>query len=244
MEGRLSRSFGDHVGAVTQAFASRQIASGRTPLLHEIFEATVDLHPEGIAITHGEERVTYAALERRANRLAHVLHRRGVPSRSLVGLLLPRSIDAYVAMLAILKAGCAYVPIDPELPDERIRFVLNDSGATALVMMAAIGARLAPFRGPTILVDADRDWIEAASSARPSRSVTRTGPRDLCYVIYTSGSTGRPKGVMIGLYDTVMGDGACLDALSLLMKGESLPAGTAWAGVPAAPAHAAVWAAA
>src|SRR6266511_5468348 len=127
----------------------------------------------------------------------YLLRARGVHSGVLVAMLLPRSIDAYVALLGILKAGAAYVPLDPEYPVDRIAFILENSGARALVTTAELSERHADFDGVVIRVDADRTALEASSSARLSRNTVGVGPRDLCYVIYTSGSTGRPKGVMV-----------------------------------------------
>src|SRR5262249_53916543 len=143
------------------------------------------------------EETTYAGLERRANRLAHHLRARRVRRGSLVAMLLPRSVDAYLAILGILKAGAAYVPIDPEYPADRVAYILEDSGARALVTTANLAERHAAFRGALLRMDADRAAIEAESPARLPRNSVSVGPRDLCYVIYTSGSTGRPKGVMI-----------------------------------------------
>jgi non-ribosomal peptide synthetase-like protein len=166
-------------------------------LLHEIFEAQADARPENVAVVFGREETTYASLESRANRLARHLRSRGVGRGSLVAMLLRRSVDAYAAILGIMKSGAAYVPIDPEYPADRVAYILEDSGARALVTSADLVQRHAAFEGAVVRVDADRDAIAAEKPSRLTREEVGASSQDLCYVIYTSGSTGRPKGVMI-----------------------------------------------
>src|SRR5713226_2511231 len=176
---------------------STQALRLRDEVLHEIFETQADARPEAVAIVFGPEETTYAELESRANRFARHLRGRGVGRGSIVAMRLPRSVDAYAALLGILKSGAAYVPIDPEYPEDRVAYILEDSGAGALVTTAELAGPHAAFAGAVVRVDADRGAIAADSSARLPREETGVGPRDLCYIIYTSGSTGRPKGVMI-----------------------------------------------
>src|ERR1043166_3698743 len=169
----------------------------RARVLHEIFEAQADARPDDVAVVSGAKAVTYAELERRANRVAFHLRARGVGRGSVAALLLPRSPDAYAALLGILKAGAAYLPLDPEYPPDRIGEILEDSAATALVTTASLAERVASPPGIVVRLDADHRAIEAGPAERPSPATIGLRPRDLCYVIYTSGSTGRPKGVMI-----------------------------------------------
>ncbi len=175
--------------------SARWRASGN--VLHRLFENQADTRPHALAVICGGEQLTYGELETRANRLARHLRRRGVRRGSRVALLLSRSVDAYVTLLAILKAGAAYVPLDPDCPAARAAWILENCAAAALVTVAGLAERAAGFRGRSIRLDADRAAIAAESGARLSPNAATAGPRDLCYIIYTSGSTGRPKGVMI-----------------------------------------------
>jgi non-ribosomal peptide synthetase-like protein len=163
-------------------------------LLHQIFERQAAADPSAHALICGSEKVTYGELEGRANQLAHFLQRSGVQRGDCVGLLLQRSIEVYVALLAILKAGAAYVPIDPDYPGERISFILSDCGARAVVTTGALAANVGGYGGEVISIDRSGPQITKESSA-PLEPLAMS--QDLCYVIYTSGSTGRPKGVQI-----------------------------------------------
>ncbi|HEV3339815.1 MAG TPA: Pls/PosA family non-ribosomal peptide synthetase, partial [Pirellulales bacterium] len=166
-------------------------------LLHQFFETQADHQPDQVALECGGERLTYAQLDRAANRLAHWFRSQGVGRGSLVALWLPRSVDAYVALLAVLKAGAGYVPLDPDYPLERIEFVLADSGAAVLVTHSSlVGEDRQP--GPVVLrVDRSRAALARFLDERLPRDRFQARSDDLCYVIYTSGSTGRPKGVEI-----------------------------------------------
>ncbi|HEX4046893.1 MAG TPA: amino acid adenylation domain-containing protein, partial [Elusimicrobiota bacterium] len=167
----------------------------RDELLHELFEAAADRAPGASAVVAGEARLSYRELDERANRLANVLRARGVGREDRVAILLPRSERAYEAVLGVLKAGAAYVPLDPSTPPDRVSFILEDSGAKALITSGGLGDALA---FPVALrLDRDADELARAPSTRVARAETGTSPGDLCYVIYTSGTTGRPKGVMI-----------------------------------------------
>ena len=169
----------------------------RPELLHELFEHSSRAWPDRVALVCGHQQMTYGELERRANRLAHFLRARGIGRGALVGLLLPRSMEVYVALLGILKSGAAYVPLDPDYPDERIAHILADCGAIALVTKAGLAHKAAAFRGSVLRLDDQQAELESRSDAPITRDETDASWEDLCYVIYTSGSTGRPKGVEI-----------------------------------------------
>jgi amino acid adenylation domain-containing protein/non-ribosomal peptide synthase protein (TIGR01720 family) len=152
--------------------------------------------PDAIAVADGPHELTYAELERRADALAMQLMARGIGPERFVAVALPRSIDLVVTLLGVLKAGAAYVPVDPGYPADRIEFMLADTDPALLITNAEVGATLpaAPVRRALVseLADQDMDPVTASTIAfRPPR------PHHPAYVIYTSGSTGRPKGVVI-----------------------------------------------
>ncbi|WP_422647538.1 non-ribosomal peptide synthase/polyketide synthase [Actinoalloteichus caeruleus] len=167
-----------------------------SPTVLEQFAARVAEHPDDVALLCGDTALTYRELDARANQLAHHLVASGVRQEDRVALVLPRSVDFVVSVLATQRAGAAYVPIDPAYPAERIAFLLTDSDA-ALVLTRRGLTDVVPGRTPTVELDAEE------SSAALRQQPTHPGP-DLpvrpgqaAYVIYTSGSTGRPKGVVV-----------------------------------------------
>jgi len=175
----------------------RDLKEQHDDVLHQIFEEQVDARPSAIAVVQGTDTTTYRVLEHRANQLAHYLRRQGAGRGALVGMLLPRTTDAYAAILGILKAGAAYVPIDPEYPPERVGYILENARVSALVTSAELKPLYKRFRGTVVRTDIDANAISVEKTVRPRRRDVGLASEDLCYVIYTSGSTGRPKGVMI-----------------------------------------------
>ncbi|OBA76567.1 non-ribosomal peptide synthetase [Mycobacterium sp. 1554424.7] len=156
-----------------------------------LFGAQVARTPEAVAISAGDRSWTYRAVKQAANRLAHLLAARGVGPGQRVALLLPRSADAVIAMLAILKTGAAYVPIDPTVPAARMGFVLDDAAPIAVITTAGLADRL---DGRDLaIIDIDDPAIER----EPSTPLPPPAPDDIAYLIYTSGTTGTPKGVAI-----------------------------------------------
>uniref|UniRef100_UPI0013D50505 non-ribosomal peptide synthetase n=1 Tax=Myxococcus vastator TaxID=2709664 RepID=UPI0013D50505 len=162
--------------------------------IQALFEAQAAKTPEALAVVAEDSRLTYDALNRRANQLAHHLRSLGVGPDVPVGLYLDRSASALVGLWGILKAGGAYVPLDVTFPVERIRSVLADAGARALVTQAALAEVLRWDAGGVVRLDADASSLSERSERNPE---PEAAPENLAYVIFTSGSTGRPKGVAI-----------------------------------------------
>jgi non-ribosomal peptide synthetase-like protein len=168
-------------------------------LLHELFERQADARPDATALRCGKLEMGYGELERRANQMARLLRQRGVRRGDCVGLWLPRSMDVLAGLLGILKAGAAYVPLDPEYPAERVAHILADCKARAVITLGAMAAQTGGRSAAVIVVAVDECAQELAAQSGARLRLTETGlsPSDLCYIIYTSGTTGRPKGVEI-----------------------------------------------
>ncbi|CAJ5196864.1 non-ribosomal peptide synthase [Burkholderia pseudomallei] len=165
--------------------------------IHQLFEAQVDRKPEAIALTFEGQRLSYAELNARANRLAHYLQGRGVGPGRLVALCAERGIEMVVGLLAILKAGGAYVPLDPAYASDRLRGIVEDS-QPALVLADAVGrAALGELDGALPVIDLETDALRWREMPATNPEVASQHVHHLAYVIYTSGSTGRPKGVMV-----------------------------------------------
>ncbi len=162
--------------------------------LHHLFEQQVARTPEAVALIFGDQQLTYAALERRANQLAHQLQELGVRSNVCVAVFMERSPEMVIALLAVLKAGGAYVPIDPDYPVQRIAYMLQDARAPVLLTQEHLSERLPELTTTIIFLDEKVDALVTKNACPPGAQVTA---QDLAYVIYTSGSTGQPKGAMI-----------------------------------------------
>ncbi|MGE2725866.1 amino acid adenylation domain-containing protein, partial [Mycolicibacterium pulveris] len=169
--------------ALTESVATDSIVA--------LFEAQVARAPDAAAVSFDSRVITYRELDEAANRLAHLLVGRGVGPAQRVALLFPRSIEAVVAIFAVLKTGAAYVPIDPSVPDARLEFVLGDAAPVVAVTTADLTDRLSG-RG-LVVIDVDAPEI----GNQPSSALPGPSPDDIAYLIYTSGTTGVPKGVAI-----------------------------------------------
>ncbi|AKA23541.1 non-ribosomal peptide synthase/polyketide synthase [Pseudomonas chlororaphis] len=160
--------------------------------VHQLIEEQVLRSPDAPALAFGEERLSYAQLNRRANRLAHRLIAAGVGPDVLVGLALERSIEMVVGLLAVLKAGGAYVPLDPEYPRERLAYMLDDSGVKLLLTQARLQVQLpVPAGVQSLVLEQGEQWLDGYGEHNPG---IQLDGENLAYVIYTSGSTGQPKG--------------------------------------------------
>ncbi|HEX2191276.1 MAG TPA: amino acid adenylation domain-containing protein, partial [Longimicrobiaceae bacterium] len=169
-------------------------APGPARLVHELVAEQAARAPGAPALSHRGATLTYAELDRRANRLANHLRGRGVGPETRVGVCLERTPEMVVALLAVLKAGGAYVPLDPAYPPARLRAMVEDSGARLVLTTGALAGRLPEGAAGPVLLDALRERVAAESDAAPGSGVV---PENLSHLIFTSGSTGRPRGVMI-----------------------------------------------
>ena len=178
--------------------------------LPELFAAQARATPDAIAVVYGDRELSYAALDAHANRLAHHLRSQGVGAETVVGLCVERSLEMVIGLLGILKAGAAYLPLDPSYPAERLSFMLSDAGCAVVVTQQGVLDRLPVLAqrglrggrawrqriGAALLVRLDADWGAIAQQPAHAPAV-RHRAGQAAYVIYTSGSTGTPKGVVV-----------------------------------------------
>jgi amino acid adenylation domain-containing protein/non-ribosomal peptide synthase protein (TIGR01720 family) len=162
--------------------------------IQEVFESQVTLTPAAVAVVFEEQQMSYLALNRRANQVAHHLRARGVGPDVLVGLCMERSIEMVIGMLAILKAGGTYVPLDPDYPLDRLAFIEQDAQISVILTEERLVEKLSRHKATIICLDTHEQEIARESQENP-RSCGSAEHR--AYVIYTSGSTGKPKGVQI-----------------------------------------------
>ncbi len=159
--------------------------------VHELFEEQVARTPQAAAVIYEEERLSYGELNERANRLAWRLRELGVGPETIVGLMVERSIEMVVALLGVLKAGAAYVPLDPGSTRERLKYMVEDSGARLVLSSVSLSSIISAAKDVEVLSMEAQEWL----LYRSEDPRVRVEPSQLAYVIYTSGSTGRPKGV-------------------------------------------------
>jgi amino acid adenylation domain-containing protein len=176
-----------------------EAAYPKDKLIHELFEAQAAAQPDAPAVIFKDQSLSYSDLNTRANQLAHELIALGVQPDDRVAIGVERGFEMVVGLLGILKAGAAYLPLDPTYPAERLQYILQDGGPKALLTQQSLRQSLSGVAIPTLLLDSDE--LRATLSARPVHNpearVHGLTARNLAYVIYTSGSTGTPKGVMV-----------------------------------------------
>jgi amino acid adenylation domain-containing protein len=178
--------------SATEIRAGSLLGTRPNACVHEFVAQRAAENPNALAVSSRLEDLSYGELEGRANRLAHYLRSLGVTRNIVVGIYLDRSPAMAVAALAVLKAGGAYIPLDPVHPAERLAFMLRDSGARVVVSKAAMMQSLPQGAWQVVALDEDAAKIAAQPATAPESGVK---PEDLAYIIYTSGSTGQPKGV-------------------------------------------------
>jgi amino acid adenylation domain-containing protein/FkbM family methyltransferase len=161
--------------------------------IHEIFESQVEETPERVVITSGEEQLSFAELNRRANRLAHFLRRQGAGPEVMIGILLERSISATIAILAALKSGGGYVPLDPSYPESRLAFMIKDARMPLVITERRHSNLFSRIVARIVYMDEDGSAIAECEEGNLTNTAS---PENVACLIYTSGSTGSPKGVM------------------------------------------------
>jgi amino acid adenylation domain-containing protein/non-ribosomal peptide synthase protein (TIGR01720 family) len=167
--------------------------------IHELIADHARLRPDAIALVHGEQRLTFAEFDRRANQLAHALRARGIGTEVRVAIAMERGIDLWLSFFAVLKAGAAYIPLDPDYPTERLRYMLEDGGVKLLISHDAALDRVPV--GDVPLLNLDQLDVSKEPETAPDVVIH---PQQLAYLIYTSGSTGKPKGAAIAHADISM----------------------------------------
>jgi len=169
----------------------------RDACVHELFERQVERAPDAVAVSFEDEALSYAELDRRANRLAHHLRALGVGPDARVGICVEPGPEMVAGVLGVLKAGGAYVPLDPAYPEDRLVHMLRDSAPAVLLTQGSLAGRFAGVDPPALYLDAREPAWAGAPETSPARESVGLTPGHLAYVVYTSGSTGRPRGVMV-----------------------------------------------
>jgi microcystin synthetase protein McyA len=185
---------------LVRTFNATEAPFPRQKLIHELFEAEARRAPQAIAVHHGCRSLTYADLDRRANQLSQYLLTKELGPDRLVAICAERSLEMIVGLLGILKAGAAYMPLDPNYPAERLQYMLDDAAPRVVLTQARLAGNLPATKAEVIVLD------EAPGERMPQNAPARqrnVSSDDLVYVIYTSGSTGRPKGTAMAHYSMV-----------------------------------------
>jgi len=162
--------------------------------LYQLFESCQEKYPEEVAVTFAERRLTYSQLNKQADRLAHYLHKMDAEAEKLVGICMENSLELIVGVIGILKAGSAYIPMDPAYPDERLISILKDSHPLVLITQSSFLPRFSDYEGKILVLEKDNNAFLKENAGNYSNICT---PYDAACIIYTSGSTGEPKGIVM-----------------------------------------------
>ncbi|PZU94481.1 MAG: non-ribosomal peptide synthetase [Pseudanabaena sp.] len=166
----------------------------RDKTITQLFEAQVEKNPDAIAVVYEDQQISYQELNQRSNQLAHYLHKLGVSNNQPIGICVERSIDAIISLVAILKAGGSYLPIDSDYPRDRINYMLANAQAQILVTQQTLRSNF--LNHQLCVIELDRQWEMMAKESKENLS-SNTTAENIAYIIYTSGSTGEPKGVVV-----------------------------------------------
>jgi amino acid adenylation domain-containing protein/non-ribosomal peptide synthase protein (TIGR01720 family) len=181
-------------------WVSKEVIYPKSKCIHNLFEEQAEKNPDSVAVVYKERQITYRELNDQANQLAHYLIKKGVEPDVLIGIYMEHTIDLLIALLGVLKAGGAYLPIDPVYPKERITFMLEDAEAPFILTQQSLEKNLPLGKVESICLDGETKPWQAENARNPQIDVK---PDNLIYVIYTSGSTGKPKGTLITHYNVV-----------------------------------------
>ena len=165
--------------------------------LHQLFEQTVNNFPLLPAVFCNGKSYSYREIDNKVNQLARHLHQKGIGKGDYCGILLSRTEEMYIAMLAILKVGAAYIPMDVSIPTDRLQFILNDSGSKGLITHSGFVEKYQDHACLKIILDQQASFISTLETTTPDYKSPLPSPNDIAYIIYTSGTTGTPKGVKI-----------------------------------------------
>jgi non-ribosomal peptide synthetase-like protein len=165
--------------------------------LDSYFENSAQKFPSSVAVENGKVKITYAEVDKMANQLAHYLIKKGIGPEEKVVILLPRCEMIYSVMLAVLKSGDAYIPLDAEIPADRVNFIMQDSGAKILITSDEILERIGKQLDNHLIFNVDHQLGELINYPTTKPKIANRTPSDLCYIIYTSGTSGMPKGVLL-----------------------------------------------
>lgn len=193
---------------IVDTWNNTQVNSPQPSQIQQFIEQHATHNPGCVAVVDNAKQLTYGELDRKANQLAHYLQTFGVGPNTPVGLVLERSVDMIVAILGVLKAGGAYLPLDPAYPHKRLAFMLTDTQTPVIVTHKKLGNSLPEYKAKTVFIDAEWNTISQQDGTAPQIAAS---PENLAYIIYTSGSTGQPKGVPISHHNLVHSTAARLD---------------------------------